>query len=278
MALDSIERHDAEIRKNLALWGKKPLLRNIYRSFHELIAQRLSNRSGRRVVELGSGIGNIKEVIPHCIRTDLFPNPWIDRVENAYSLSFPDEYLGDLILFDVFHHLRYPGTALQEFYRVLQPRGRVIIFDPCLSALGRLVYGLLHQEPLGLDHDIEWFAPADWSPEDVDYYAAQGNAARIFVRDELGQPWTGWRIAAIDRLSAISYVASGGYSKPQLYPLRALGAMRILDRICDTMPWIFATRLLAVLEKVEVPPVASGERSRVESGHLPGTQTLKGPR
>ena len=69
------------------------------------------------VVELGSGIGNIKEVIPKCLCTDLFPNPWLDYVENAYALSFGSASVSNLILFDVFHHLKYPGTALQEFHR-----------------------------------------------------------------------------------------------------------------------------------------------------------------
>ncbi len=259
---NGIDRHHDEIQKNLSLWSRKPLLKQIYRSLHEQIARRLSNRPGSRVVELGSGIGNIKDAIPGCLRTDLFPNPWIDQIESAYDLSFPDEHLSDLVLFDVFHHLRYPGTALREFHRVLEPAGRVIIFDPCLSVLGRLVYGLFHHEPIGLDHDIEWLAPVDWSPADDDYYAAQGNATRIFVRDELGQCLAGWRKVAVDRLSAISYVASGGYSKPQLYPLKALPLMRALDKVCDMVPSVFATRLLVVLEK-QTPVADAG----ISPGH-----------
>jgi len=43
------------------------------------------------VVELGSGMPDIREVIPNCIRTDLFLKPGIDRVENAYDLSFTNE-------------------------------------------------------------------------------------------------------------------------------------------------------------------------------------------
>ena len=71
----------------------------------ELIAHYLSAFSTGSVVELGSGIGNIKEVIPTCMRTDLFQNPWLDRVENVYDLSFESASVSDLILFDVFHHL-----------------------------------------------------------------------------------------------------------------------------------------------------------------------------
>ena len=60
----------------------------------------------------------------------------------------------------------------------------------------------------------------------------------------------GWRIVKRERLSAISYVATGGYSMPQLYPDIAYPLMRGIDRILDLLPWLFATRALIVLEKI----------------------------
>jgi hypothetical protein len=51
------------------------------------------------------------------------------------------------------------------------------------------------------------------------------------------------------RLSAISYVASGGYSGPQLYCQRVYPLMQLLDVLLDAFPDLFATRLLVVLEK-----------------------------
>jgi SAM-dependent methyltransferase len=248
-----ISRHNDEIQRNLHSWEKKPILRKIYEEFHALIAQHLIFLPHGHVVELGSGIGNIKTVVPHCIRTDLFPNPWIDRVENAYHLSFPDASISDLILFDVFHHLRYPGTALNEFGRVLLPKGRIIIFDPCLSILGLLVWGLLHHEPLGRKEPIDWFAPDGWAPENIDYYAASANASRVFDGKEFEHRLGQWRIIAKRKFSAISYVATGGYSKLQLYPDSLYPLMRALDRGCDRLPFLFATRLLVVLEKQEAP-------------------------
>ena len=244
-----LEQHNIEIQENLDYWNRKPTLRKVYRGFHEVIAGEVSGLSGRHIVELGSGIGNIKDVIPGCIRTDLFPNPWIDQIESAYDLSFENESVSDLILFDVFHHLRYPGTALAEFGRVLCPGGRVIIFDPCVSLLGRLVFGPLHHEPIGLGQEITWDAPDGWQPDQDDYYAAQGNAYRAFVRGEYAERRADWRLVKHRRLSALSYVATGGYSKPQLYPDALLPFMRGVDRMCDLLPALFATRLLVVLEK-----------------------------
>ncbi len=247
--MSDVARHNQEIQRNLRHWEQKPVLRRIYRGFHETIAAELPGGVPGAVAELGSGVPDITEAIPGCIRTDLFPAPWIDQVENAYALSFADRSLAAVVLFDVFHHLRYPGAALDELARVLAPGGRVIVFEPCVSLLGRLVYGALHDEPLALGEPIQWSPPADWSPRRVDYYAAQGNASRVFLNRELDLAESGWRTLRVRRLSAVSYVLSGGYSKPQLYPNRAYPLMRGLDRLCDRIPALFATRLLAVLER-----------------------------
>jgi len=251
--MNELERHNREIHANVRSWEQKSVLRQCYKRFHTLIAAHLSGFSEGVVAELGSGIGNIKETIPSCLRTDLFANPWLDQIENAYGLSFADQSVADLILFDVFHHLRYPGTALAEFKRVLKPSGRLHIFEPRISLLGRLVYGACHPEPIAFHTPIESLAPADWKPDRVDYYAAQGNATRIFVRKEYPELLSDWRVVVREEFSALSYVLSGGYSKPQLYPTSWFNGIRRLEGVADLLPTLFATRLLVVLEPVTEP-------------------------
>lgn len=244
-----ISVHQDLIEKNQEYWNQKPILKTLYGDFYRQIASQLSNLSAGKIVELGSGLGNIHEVIPGCIRTDLFPNPWIDQVENAYQLSFENESVSDLILTDVFHHLKYPGTALSEFSRVLRTGGRVILLEPCMSALGLVVYGALHDEPIAVRKPITWTAPQGWSPDQIDFYAAQGNASRIFVGTHFRNHLKEWRTIKTRRLSAIAYAASGGFSKPQLYPTSALPLIKKLETLLDRFPLLFATRLLVILEK-----------------------------
>jgi len=244
-----VGQHNLEIQANAEHWRRKPLLQKIYRDFYRQIAGELRSDLSGETVEIGSGIGNLKTIVPEALATDIFPNPWLDQIENAYTLSFEDFSVANLILFDVWHHLEYPGTALAEFHRVLEPGGRLIIFDPAMGILGRIVYGLFHHEPLALKDEIRWRAPAEFSPDEMTYYAAQGNAHRIFFYGEGASELADWRIVRRSRYAGIPYVASGGFRGPQLFPDRLLPAMRVIDRVASRIPALFATRLLVTLER-----------------------------
>jgi len=245
----SFDKHNIEIKKNLNHWKSKPILRKIYKDFYQLIFKYIQNNIYGKIVEVGSGIGNLKMVIPNCISTDIFPNPWIDRVEDAYKMSFSDNSISNLILFDVWHHLKFPGTALKEFNRILVPGGRVIIFDPAMSILGFIVYGIFHNEPISFFKKINWWAPKDFSFKNENYYAAQGNATRIFRSKKFSKFLLDWKVIKIKKISSISYVASGGYSGRQLYPDCFYSLMKLIDKLCNYLPQLFATRLLVVIEK-----------------------------
>ncbi len=244
----SLEQHNIEIQENRELWKRKPLLRKVYSQFYREITRRLNPALPGLIVELGSGMGNVKEHIPRCITTDIFPNPWLDRVENAYHLSFNRGELGHLILFDVWHHLQYPGTALEEFSRVLAPGGRIILFEPAMGLIGRVVFGHFHHEPLGLKDEIQWNAPDGISETESAYYAAQGNASRVFGSAAFHDALRLWRIREVKYFSGLAYVASGGFRGPQLYPEQLWPCLNLLDSAMSKFPKL-ASRMLVVLER-----------------------------
>jgi SAM-dependent methyltransferase len=246
--LTSSAQHNVEIHENVRHWERKPLLRRVYRDFYRLIASRLHRDAGL-TVELGSGIGNLKSLIPEARATDLFPNPWLDQTENAYDLSFDAGTVSNLILFDVWHHLAHPGTALAEFGRVLRPGGRLVVFEPGVSLLGRFVYGCLHHEPVAARDPIEWFAPRGADLHALPYYAAQGNATRVFCTSRFADRLGAWQVRERRWLGGWSYVGCGGFRGPQMYPSFAYPAARLLDWAAERVPRILATRLLVVLEK-----------------------------
>ncbi|HLP07367.1 MAG TPA: class I SAM-dependent methyltransferase [Opitutaceae bacterium] len=173
--------------------------------------ERLAGCPTGPIVECGSGIGNLKVVVPEAVATDLFPNPWIDRTENVFRLSMANDSTAALLLFDVFHHLEYPGTALRELGRVLRPGGRLILMEPAAGWFGRVALGLFHHEPLALRAPIVWEAPPGWDPASPRYYAAQGNAWRVFRRKENPAVLEGWALREIAYLPALRWLLCGGF-------------------------------------------------------------------
>jgi len=242
-----ISKHNLEINANRNYWNRKKVIRKVYGRFYAEIRQRLKYGS---VLELGSGIGIIKNFIPNCITSDLFANPGIDQVESAYKLSLDDESLTNIIMFDVRHHLEYPGAALQECYRVLAPGGRLIIFEPAMGLLARKIYQLFHHEPLDFEGEICWWPPPLLSLREAPYFAAQSRAWRIFENGEGKEHLVGWQLNECKAWSDFAYLASGGFTKPALYPSFCLPVLELIDRILTRVHLpTFATRMLVVLEK-----------------------------
>ena len=242
----ALSQHQIEIERNLKAWREKPLLRDIYAGFYEKIVASIDRSIPGRIVEIGSGIGNLKSRIPEALATDLFPNPWLDLVCDGYELPFAAESLSHLILFDVFHHLEAPNAFLKEARRALKPEGRLILFEPFMSWASYPIYGLLHHEPVGIRSKIN--SATDF-PRPRRYYAAQGNSTRIFFKGEAVLDLADWNCLSKEAFASFAYLLSGGFSKPAFYPRPAQPALRIMDTLLSRFPKIFAGRCLVSLKK-----------------------------
>ena len=218
-----LAQHQVEIERNLQAWEAKPLLKEIYAGFYQRILTLIDPAISGHIVEIGSGIGNLKAHVPGAVTTDLFPNPWLDLTCDGYALPFRQASLSHLVLFDVFHHLRAPNAFLREARRVLAPTGRLILFEPYISWTSCPIYGLLHHEPVAWRERINH---TESLPRPRDYYAAQGNASRLFFRQEIPGLPEGWVIFHAEGFSCFYYLLSGGSSRPAFYPAGWLGALQ----------------------------------------------------
>jgi SAM-dependent methyltransferase len=241
-----LARHALEIERNRSAWRAKPLLQRIYAGFYARIIQWIDEAIPGPVVEIGSGIGNLKACLPHAICTDLFPNPWLDLVCDGYELPFGNQAMSHLVLFDVFHHLETPRAFLSEARRVLRPAARLILFEPFISWLSFPAYGLFHHEPVAWRQRV---SEDEVSPRPRAYYAAQGNPTRLFFEGRQRLELSGWEMIHREAFSSLSYLLSGGYSKPAFYPNSFLPRLEAFDAKLSRWPKLFGARCLVVLRR-----------------------------
>ena len=243
-----LTQHRVEIERNLQTWKTKSLLREIYSGFYKRIAGLIEPGIPGRMVEIGSGIGNLKSHLPHALATDLFPNPWLDLACDGYELPFRDGSLSHLVLFDVFHHLEAPNAFLSEARRVLVPSGRLILFEPYISYSSYPVYRFLHHE------GVAWGKPINTATSLArprPYYAAQGNATRLVFRKEIPGWPEGWTVFHAEAFSCFHYLLSGGFSKPPLYPASRLEGFRRVEARLSRWPHWFGARCLVGLRPAQ---------------------------
>ena len=124
---------------------------------------------------------------------------------------------------------------------MLSGEGKLILFEPYISWFSHPVYGLFHREP------VAWRADVDLSESLARpraYYAAQGNATRLFFRREYGTILEGWSLFHAEGFASLSYLLSGGFSKPGFYPARWLPLLQRLDAWLSRWPALFGARCL----------------------------------
>jgi SAM-dependent methyltransferase len=186
------------------------------------------------VLDLGCGFGTLTRAVTRddgmtCVGADNDPSALATarrlcrdcRFElcDASALPFDDASFGTIVMRDSLHHLvnasNWPGIA-GELLRVLQPRGRVVVLDPNVTAIVRLAR-------LVVRHEDE---------------ACSGEQARATMEA------LGLRVSELTFNTLFSLPLSGGYVGVPLVP-RIAGLQRLLLWIEERLERVLArTRVL----------------------------------
>jgi len=235
--------------KNRKIYQNKELIKIIYSNYYKKIKKNIYVSDKKKTLELGSGGGNIKKVIKECITSDQFKNENIDRIENIYNINFKKNSISNIILIDVFHHLQFPGLALKEIHRVLIKNGRIIMVEPAMGFIPRIIYKIFHYEPNGFNLKINWNDTPKKIPSLNQYFAAQSLPWRAFFLKELNLR-SKYKIKLIKPFSDFAFLISGGYSYKAFYPKFLYSLIKLIDKILTSISIkIFSARMLIVLEK-----------------------------
>ncbi|MEP6653870.1 MAG: methyltransferase domain-containing protein [Myxococcales bacterium] len=243
----------ARYEQHRRMWDSNEAVRTLYRDWYGAIAARLPDRGLGPFVELGSGPGFAREFIPGLQLSDVVSAPWLNYKISADELPFANGTVGALVLFDVLHHVAEPGRFLAEAERVLAVGGRVVLCEPYMSPLSFPIYRFLHQEPVVLG--VDPLAPQVFDPSGKDPFDSNQAIATLAFDREQGRRSLSTRfpklvLGPVERLAGLSYVASGGFSRAPLLPVKLWQAIRRLEAALP--PWFYRLigfRMLVTLEK-----------------------------
>lgn len=205
---------------------EKVFLRRLYSEWYDLICSHLPSTC-EQVLEIGSGAGFLKQVLPQVITSEVFPLEGVDRVEDATALSFADSSLDAIVMTDVLHHVPDVSLFFAEAARTLRDDGAIVLIEPWRTRWSQWVYTHLHHEPFRPDTD-DWRLPPGGP-------LSMANGAipwMVFVRDrerfERENP--DLAVEVIRPLMPLAYLASGGVSLRALLPGGAYPVVRGFER------------------------------------------------
>ena len=233
------------------VWDRKPVLRAVYQDFYDRLAPEC--RPGT-TIEIGGGIGNLKQRLADVVATDIQFAPWLDCVADAQRLPFAAEAAANIVMVDVLHHLEFPAAFFREAARVLRPGGRVLMVEPAITYGSTLFYRLFHHEPVRTSAE----ALADGTPDPRrDPYDSNQAIPTILVTRERARfhaRFPALRIVRVDWFAFAAYPLSGGF---QRWSLLTAGAARRLLRVERAIEPLLGRlagfRVMIVIEKKAAP-------------------------
>lgn len=202
----------------------KALYLEVYQKYVDCIKRSPSNGIA---LEIGSGGGFAKEVIPQLVTSDIIPYPHVDRVMDATQLDFPDNSLSCICLYNVLHHIPNTPAFFREAIRCLVPGGHVFMVEPYPGWISTWVYRYLHHE--GFDKKVkEWEFTSNGPVSDAN------NALPyvIFERDieKFQREFPQLSIARYAPHTPLRYWMTGGLKNWSLLPQKTYRSASWLDK------------------------------------------------
>lgn len=211
-ALDSTE-HQETITKRIQ--GKKSLCA-LYVEYYQKFVDCQSKAPVEGInLEIGSGAGFLKDILPDVVTTDLLPYHSVDVVLDAKTLPFRDRTIKSVFMLNTFHHISNAERLFHELSRCMVPGGRILIIDQYLGWLSTAIFKYLHHEPLDSKSK-------DWGFKSTGPLSGANGALCwiIFLRDRKRflHHFPGFHIIRCTPHTPFRYWLTGGLKRWNLFP------------------------------------------------------------
>ncbi len=209
----------------------KAFLRGLYSEWYGRILAILPKKNA--VLELGSGAGFLREILPTVITSEVFETSGVKLITDACHLPFSDKSLSAIVMTDVFHHIPDVGGFFLEATRCIRAGGKIVMIEPWRTSWSEWVYTHLHPEP---------FSPnSGWEIPCTGPLSGANGALPwiIFQRDKtlFEERYPQWQIKNIEPMMPFSYLLSGGVSMRSLVPGWMYRPIRALEQVLSQRHW-----------------------------------------
>ncbi|MFQ5964303.1 MAG: class I SAM-dependent methyltransferase [Candidatus Scalinduaceae bacterium] len=208
---------------------QKLFLRKLYIDFYNQFKMSISdNIESKFLVELGSGGGFIKDIIPNVMTSDVINIPTVDKRFLAQDMPFENNTVDAFFMVDVLHHINNTRAFFKEANRCLKVSGKIVMVEPANTLWGRFIYKHFHHEP---------FDPSgEWGIKEGEGPLSSANGAIpwiIFCRDreQFEKEFPSFKILKLKPHTPFLYLVSGGLTMRQLLPSFTYSIVKGLETI-----------------------------------------------
>jgi SAM-dependent methyltransferase len=223
-----------------------PFLKKIYLKWYKEFEKIYSKNPNGKYLEIGSGGGFLKEIIPNVITSDILPLNNVDKIIDAQHLPFENETLDGIFLVNVFHHIPNPMLFLSEAQRVLKQNGKIIMIEPANTFFSRFIYKKFHHEPFDENGGlfIEAGKPLSHSNQALPYI--------YFIREKnfFEKNFPKLKIVYHSYHTTLLYLLSGGMSYYPFVPNFTFPIFQFLELILSPFQKYTALFQTIIIEKI----------------------------
>lgn len=206
---------------------RKPFLKKIYEEWYQSFIQILPELPDGKLVEIGSGGGFLKDLLPEVVTSDILPLPHCDLTFAAEEMPFDDDRVSAIFMIDVLHHIPDCERFFKEAERVLAPGGEIFMIEPANTAWGRFIYTHLHHEPFDPERET-------WQFETEGPLSGANGALpwMVFTRDidTFHERFPRLECCAIKTHTPFRYLMTGGLSYKSAVPGFSFGAVSFIEK------------------------------------------------
>ena len=227
---------------------KKPFLKRLYQDAYNYFKDSIPDAAGKMLVELGSGGGFIKEIIPNVITSDVMDLPGLDKRFSAIEMPFADNTVDAYLMIDVLHHIEDTRLFFKEAERTLKIGGKIIMIEPANTAWSRFIHRNFHHE--------EFDTGGKWGTRKSGPLSSANTAIGwiVFFRDRetFEAEFPSLKITELKLHTPFRYLVSGGLSMRQLLPSFTYGIVKVVETILSPLNKYLGLFMTVKLEKRSV--------------------------